>query len=404
MPPRVALFEAASAAANVYSKAVLPRVGLPTIGAVITNLGYECDVWFQSMPGFDESRLAGYDIVGIGSLTNAIPDAYRLADSLRRKGVTVVMGGPHVSFMPAEALGHCDYVVRGEGEVAFPTLVDALARGRPADDLPGVSSLLPDGTVASTPPGAPVDYEALPSPDFLLSAQVKAGRIPPIVVTSRGCPHECIFCCVTALFGRRYRFKREEQVIAELRPILDRSVCFGDDNFCAHPRRTKALLARMIDEDAVPLRWSGQMTVRAAHDLELLDLMRRTRCRIVYVGIESLKADTLASFGKAHEVAGIERCVENLHRHGIGIHGMFVVGMDDTPQDVRDIVDYAIAYDVDTVQVTSLTPFPGTPLYVGCSIMSKLYVLSITTLVIPSLCHVSVVRPWHLAHSVLPAL
>ena len=360
---KIALCEAASSAVNVYSKVVLPRVGLPTMAAVLGGLGYECDVWFQSMPGFDESRLAGYDLVGIGALTNAIPEAYRLGDSLRKKGVTVVMGGPHVSFMPEEALDHCDYVVRGEGDASFPALVEALSQGRPIDEVPGVSRRLPDGSVASAPAAPAVDYAELPSPDFLLSPQVKPERVPPIVVTSRGCPHKCTFCCVTAIFGRRYRFKRDEQVIAELRPVQDRSVCFGDDNFCAHPRRTKGLLAKMIDEDAVPLRWSGQITVKAGCDGELVDLMRRTRCRIVYVGVESVKADTLASYGKAHEVGVTESCVENLHAHGIGIHGMFVVGMDDTPQDVHDLVDYAISREIDTVQIFSLTPFPGTQVW-----------------------------------------
>ncbi|MHC5053913.1 MAG: B12-binding domain-containing radical SAM protein [Planctomycetota bacterium] len=360
MFPRIALVEAFASGAYVYSGAALPRIGLPAIGAVLRDRGYDCDVWFQCMPGFDESRLGGYDIVGIGSLTNAVPGAYRLADSLRRKGVTVVMGGPHVSFMQEEALDHCDYVVSGEGEVAFADLVDALARGRPAEEVPGVSCRLPDGTVASAPAGPPVDYASLPSPDFLLSTQVSPGRVPPIISTSRGCPHNCIFCCVTGLFGRRYRFKRDEQVIAELRPVLHRSVCFADNNFGAHLPRTKALLARMIDEDAVPLRWSGQITVKAACDLELLNLMRRTRCRIAYIGIESVKASMLASYGKAHDVGAVERCVEALHRHGIGIHGMFVAGIDETPQDVRDIVDYAIAHDIDTIQIFALTPFPGT--------------------------------------------
>jgi len=359
----VALVEASSSSTHVYSRTYLPRVGIPTLGAILKSLGYECDLWFQSMSAVKEEQLRQYDIVGIGSLTNTVPEAYRLADSCKRTGTIVVMGGPHVTFMPEEALVHCDYVVIGEGDVTFPALVAALAKGESPDAIPGLAYRLPGGDIHYTGPADAVDYANLPSPDFSLSPQVRPGRTPPIVVTSRGCPHNCTFCSVTAVFGRRYRFKQNEQVIAELRPVLNRSVCFGDDNFCAHPTRAKSLLRDMIAQNAVPLRWAGEMCVGDASDEELLSLMQETRCRIMYVGIESVDPETLKKFGKAHEVEAIGRCIENLHNHNIGIHGMFVVGMDDNVETVREIVDYAIATDIDTIQICPLTPLPGTAVY-----------------------------------------
>lgn len=361
--PRVALVEASSTSTHVYSRTYLPRVGIPTLGALLKGLGYECDLWFQAMSPVSEEQLRQYDIVGIGSLTNTIPEAYRLADSCKRTGNTVVMGGPHVTFMPEEALGHCDYVVIGEGDVTFPALVAALATGESPESIPGLACRLPGGEVHYTGPADAVDFENLPSPDFSLSPQVEPDRIPPIVVTSRGCPHNCGFCSVTAMFGRRYRFKKNEQVIAELRPVLNRSVCFGDDNFCAHAPRAKSLLRDMIAQNAVPLRWAGQMCIGAASDEELLDLMQQTRCRIVYVGIESVEPETLKKFGKPHGVEEIGACIENLHDHNIGIHAMFVVDTDDSVQTVREIVDYAIAADIDTIQICPLIPLPGTAVY-----------------------------------------
>ncbi len=152
-------------------------------------------------------------------------------------------------------------------------------------------------------------------------------------------------------------------MIRELRPILNRSVCFGDDNFFANPKRTKSLLRDMISQNAVPLRWSGEMPVKAASDDELLGLMQETRCRIVYVGVESVDPETLKRYGKAHRMDATTRCIENLHRYGIGIHGMFVVDLDDTPETVQKIVDYAVETDIDTIQICSLTPFPGTKSY-----------------------------------------
>jgi len=360
---RVALVEAGSSATHVYSRTYLPRVGIPTLGAILKKRGWECEIWFQSMPKMDEARLREYDIVGIGSITCTIPEAYRLGDSLRSAGTCVVIGGPHATFMPEEALEHADYVVLGEGDESFPALVEALAEERVPDEIPGLVFRRPDGSLHRTDLPAPVDYAALPAPDFRLAPQVGTGEIPPIIVTSRGCPHACNFCGVTAVFGRRYRFRTNEQVISELRPILHRSVCFGDDNFCARPERTKSLLREMIAQDAVPLRWTGEMCVRDAADEELLELLQKTDCRTMFVGVESVDAATLKRLGKSHDVDAVGRCVKNLHRHGVGIHGMFMVDADNDVADVRRLIDYAIATDIDTIQIFPLTPLPGTAAY-----------------------------------------
>jgi anaerobic magnesium-protoporphyrin IX monomethyl ester cyclase len=357
---KVALIEAISKSTHVYSRTYLPRAGIATLGAVLKKLGYACDIFIHLMSGKEEKQLGKYDVVGIGSLSSTIEEAYRLADYLTSKKVTVVMGGPHVTFMPEEAIAHSDYVVLGEGEGALPELLAAIENKTSLESVKGIVFKQSDGSIHYTGPSDYVDYKSLPSPDFTLSSSVTPENIPPIITTSRGCPHDCSFCSVTSVFGRKYRFKNKEQVIAELQAVKHRSVCFGDDNFCANSVRTKKLLREMIKNDAVPLRWSGQMCVEAASDKELLDLMAETRCRIVYVGIESVDPETLKKYGKAHQVDAIKQCVDNLHEHGIGIHGMFVVDSGDKPEAARNIVDYAIKADIDTIQIFSVTPFPGT--------------------------------------------
>ena len=357
---KIALVETVSDLTHVYSRKYLPRVGIATLGAILKNLGYHCDVWIKPMSYDERKKLIEYDIVGVGSLSNTIADAYALSDYLRENGTTVIMGGPHVTFRPNEALDHCDYVVIGEGEDVLPALIKIIQKKESPNGLKGVAYRKADGSFQHGGKADPVDYASLPSPDFLLSPQVSKDTIPPIIVTSRGCPHDCSFCSVTALFGRKYRFKSYEQVIAELRPVQHKSVCFGDDNFCANPVRTKALLREMIKQGAVPLRWSGQMCVNAASDKELLELMQKTRCRIMYIGVESVNPETLKKYGKVHNADAVRQCVENLHKHDIGIHGMFVIDSNDTPDAAGKIVDYAIAVDMDTIQVLSIAPFPGT--------------------------------------------
>jgi len=360
---RIALVESGTPATHIFSRTYLPRVGIPTMGAVLKQRGDDCDIFFEALSPVRADDLWAYDVVGIGSLTSTIESAYRLADSLRESRTTVVMGGPHVTFMPREALNHCDYVVMGEGEDTLASLIDSIEHGKDPQDVGGLAFLSADGTLNITESSGHVDFAGLPSPDFSLCPQMTSAKIPPIITTSRGCPHKCTFCSVTAVFGRKYRFKSNEQVISELRPLLHRSVCFGDDNFCADPRRAKSLLREMIDRDAVPLRWSGEMAIMAALDDELLDLMRKTHCRTVYVGIESIDTTVLKRMGKSHQAHVIPRCIENLHRHGIGIHGMFVISPDDPLDSVGKIIDYSVEADIDTIQICSLTPFPGTQSY-----------------------------------------
>lgn len=359
----IGLIEATSSLTHVYSRTSLPRVGLATLGAILNKKGYTCDIWIKPITDSERQKLKTYDVVGIGSLSSTIDEAYSLADELRAHGVTVVMGGPHVSFLTEEALGHCDYVVRGEGDLAFPALIDALNDKTPVDGIQGVSFNDQNSEKHIGEFSPHIDLSTCPSPDFLCSPQISKKDIPPIVITSRGCPHNCSFCSVTPIFGRKYRFKSHEQVIEEIRPVQHRSICFGDDNFCANPVRTKSLLREMIAKDAVPLRWSGQMCVDAASDMEMLSLMQKTRCRIVYVGIESVDPETLKKYGKIHHLDAIKRCVDNLHKHDIGIHGMFVVDTHDKPDAAEKIVDAAIDLDIDTIQVFSITPFPGTRAY-----------------------------------------
>ena len=361
---KVALVEAISPSTHVYSRTYLPRAGVATLGAVLKKLGYSCEIFIHLMSDEEVKQLEKFDVVGIGSLSSTIEEAYQLADLLRSKNVMVVMGGPHVTFMPEEALGHCDFAVLGEGETSLPELLAAIENKMSPEHVKGIVFKNPDGTVHYAGPSDFVDYQSLPSPDFTLSPHITSENIPPMITTSRGCPHNCSFCSVTSVFGRKYRFKSKEQVISELRAVMDRSVCFGDDNFCANPVRTKKLLREMIKADAVPLRWSAQMCVEAASDKEMLGLMKETRCRIVYVGIESVDPATLKKYGKAHQVDAIKKCVDNLHEYGIGIHGMFVVDSCDKPEAAKNIVDYAIKADIDTIQIFSITPFPGTRSFV----------------------------------------
>ena len=183
------------------------------------------------------------------------------------------------------------------------------------------------------------------------------------MMTSWGCPFKCNFCSVTAMFGRKYRFRSADSIIAELKELQPRKIFFYDDNIAADKKRLKELLQRMLDEDLV-VPWSAQMRTDVVRDPELLDLMHRTGCFRAYLGLESVNQATLDAFDKHQSVDDIVQAIRILHENGIESHGMFVLGADtDTIQSVRDTVKFAMKNHIDTIQLAALTPLPGTPLY-----------------------------------------
>jgi radical SAM superfamily enzyme YgiQ (UPF0313 family) len=129
----------------------------------------------------------------------------------------------------------------------------------------------------------------------------------------------------------------------------------------ADKKRLKTLLQMMIDDDLV-IPWSAQVRTDVVRDPELLDLMHRSGCELVYLGLESVNQETLDGFEKSQTVEDIERAIKILHDHGIKSHGMFVLGADtDDVQTVRDTVSFTIKNKIDTVMLNILTPLPGTP-------------------------------------------
>ncbi len=364
-PLKVTLIEPKPPERHTFDAARLPRLGLVNMATELRHRGYEANVWCQawSMPSLTD--LLSTDLVGISTTTSTAPEAYRLADMMRRHGIPVVLGGPHVTFLPDEGLEHADFVIRGEADLSFPGFVDALLResGDPYA-TPGLSYRKGGPAVHNPLDGATVDIDRLPIPNLAL---VRPGwsrwRTFP-VMTSRGCPHGCTFCGVTAMFGRRYRFRSKELVLEELSRLRGRKVFFYDDNFTANPGRTKELLEGMLSTSARPSAWGAQVRVDAARDPELLRLMARSGCRRVYVGFESINPETLRSFHKGQGLEDIRTAISAFHRAGIGVYGMFILGADaDDARTPGLTVDFALAEGLEGAQFMILTPLPGTGLF-----------------------------------------
>lgn len=364
---RISFIEARSPGAHIFSKFPIPRLGAVLLSTILKESGYEVMAFIEDISDPDWSFVENSDIVCISTITSTSMRAYMIADWAREKGITVIIGGAHPSFLPDEALEHADYVIRGEGDHNLLRLLSYIQKGAPSiDTIAGLSYKDRDGNVKSTNLGPLLDdLDSLPEPDFSLVHNWKPSNIFP-VSTSRGCPFNCTFCSVIQMFGRKYRFKSVETALKEFKHVsgmAKRSIFVVDDNFAANKRRTKDILRGMIAED-IKTAWSAQVRTDVARDPELLRLMADSGCDTTHIGFESINPKTLEAYNKKQNREDIINCIRAVKDHGIHIHGMFVLGADtDNVETIKRTSDFAISLGIDTIQFMMLTPLPGTPFF-----------------------------------------
>jgi radical SAM superfamily enzyme YgiQ (UPF0313 family) len=286
------------------------------------------------------------DLVGITAITGTAFRAYALADQLRAKGHTVVLGGVHATLLPDEAAGHADALVLGYAEKSWPELLRDLAAGRP---------LRPRYF-------APTERRLLvPQARRDLLQKKKYATVNSIEAT-RGCPHKCDFCAVPAAWPNIYAHRPIEDVVAELQTFEKRHAVFIDLSPVEDVNYAKALYRAMIP---LRLRWIGLATTRIAEDAELLKLAAQSGCKGLLIGFESISQDTLNETHKGfHAAAGYGEVVKKLHDHGIGIQGCFVFGFDSDDASVFErTAEFVDRTKIDLPRYAVVTPFPGTGLY-----------------------------------------
>ena len=331
----------------------------------------------------------GIGLVGIGAMTRMVARAYKVADALRAAGILVVMGGPHVTECPDEALGrdggtrHADAVALGEADETWHLIVADAARGRlndiyqPERDPKGKDKK-PNLQPYPTIPWDTLDLEQFSLvPKFMRPWMGKLGagwgtfHVVPIE-TGRGCPYGCEFCTVTGFFGDSIRFRSNDSVIDELLRLKNRArrergqiaVFFIDDNLAINVKRLKSLLRDMIAADAC-LPWVAQISANLLKDEELVDLIAESGGKWIFIGMESIDpanmADVNKNFSKPGEYKGV---LDRLAQRNIYAITSFIFGMDnDTPGVADRTLGEIESWQPGLPVFGQLTPFPATPLY-----------------------------------------
>lgn len=333
--------------------ASLPSLSLLTLAA-LTPDRHEVD-YIEVADIRDLDTLPECDMAAFSSYTAQIREAYEMADMYRAEGVPTVIGGLHVSCLPDEALEHCDAVVIGEGEISWPRVLADMEGGR----LGG----------AYAPNGAEFSLADAPLPRFDLLDPERYNRLT--VQTQRGCPWHCEFCASSILLTDRYKQKPVPRVIAEIEAIKDiwtrePFLELADDNTFVNKRYGRELAEAM---GGLGLHWFTETDVSVADDTELLRLLKEAGCRELLIGFESpteqgLDGLELKQNWKRKQIDRYRRVVEVIQTHGIAVNACFVLGLDGDGLDVFDAVEQFVESTLPfDVQITALTPFPGTPLY-----------------------------------------
>lgn len=286
------------------------------------------------------------DLVGLTVITGTAMRAYELAAHFRRRGIAVILGGPHITLIPEDAQPHADAIVVGYAEDTWPQLLRDFAAG----------AMQPRYNQA---PGLEIGGRPFPRRDLLPSSHFLTNNV---FEATRGCVHSCDFCVVPTAWGRKPVQKPVAEVIADIRQHGARKLIFIDLNLIAHRGYALELFKALIP---LKVQWYGLATVLLADDPELLELCGRSGCRGLLMGLESISKANLRQNHKGfNSPENYGRVVERLHAHGIALQGCFVFGLDEDEPDVfLKTAEFAVAARIDLPRFAVVTPFPNTPLY-----------------------------------------
>ena len=367
---------------RLRGEALLPPLGLAFVAGAARTAGHRVEILDMNLGDGGDSALRAPmhrispDVVGITALTVTLREAWAIAGAVKEFSprTQVVMGGVHPTLEPHQTLEHhgVDYVVRGEGEETFVELLRHLAEPGRVKRLPGLAFREGNGVVATEqrPPIRSLDQLPLPAYDLFdmgryATPQCASRRIA-VMFTSRGCPYGCTFCDAHVVHGREYRCHSPERVTEEMcylqRTFGVREIVFKDSEFTLDKDRV-ARICHLIQERQIPIAWNCNSRVGAL-DIGLLKRMKAAGCRLIQFGVESGDQRILDGLQKGISIRQIEETFRDTRRAGIRTVANCMVG---NPGETRESVERTLALvksiRADYLNVSFITPFPGTALY-----------------------------------------
>ena len=359
----------------------MPRIGPVFIGTLLHQQGYDVRIFSEPVKHLNNEHLqyiVSSDVVAISVLTLGANRAYALARLIRQMNekTIIIMGDVHATIMPEHCLDHCDIVIRGEGDITILELINYLQgkKGAPHNlaDIDGISywengaKIHNPNRVRPIDIDTPIDFslvESFVQKDWKIKL-TQGRQTMPVLQASRGCPVACKFCLGSSILGTKYRTKEIDAVIANLNKVkaykLGKSpvVFFIDNHFFINRNWTKELLRRIIKERFNFLFIAfGQYFV--GNDAEMLDLLREAGFMRIFVGFESINPNTLRDWNKKQSEETMRKCIENMHKAGVHIHGSFMFGGETDSEEIIDAtIDFAIETEIMTASFFGYCEYP----------------------------------------------
>lgn len=286
------------------------------------------------------------DLVAITVETYTARRSYQIAQEYRKRGIPIVMGGYHVTFLPDEALNFCDAVVIGDAEETWPALLNDFKNGKMqkiyrATNSKPLCNIRPDRSI------------------------FKGKKYGPIhmIQYGRGCRYNCDFCSIKTFYKDYLGQRPIDDVVKEIESLKYRQLFIVDDNIFSYKKQAIEFFKALIP---LKIKWSGQVSIDVTKDPELMRLMRDSGCISVVVGFESLDIKSLNQMRKGWNLrsGGYNKAIKVFRDHGIMIYGTFVHGYDnDTLDSFKANLEFAIESKFFLANFNPLTPTPGAALY-----------------------------------------
>jgi len=384
---------------------IAPPLGLGYLGAYLIKGGHEVKILDCLAAGFDNLaqvgnkirygldekeiieaiKAFGPDVVGVTSMfTSRRNDAHSIARLVKyiNKDMLVVFGGCHASSCSSDVLadGNVDAVVRGEGEETMLEIVNNIAAGKSIAEIKG-AVIRANGSIRineSRPFIKDLDSIPFPSRDLfsmdLYFKNQKKGtyynmRAPfTTVITSRGCPGQCVFCSIKNVWGNKWRARSPKNVADEIEFLIRayniREIIFLDDNISADRNRMKEICNEII-ERKLDIKWTTPNGIALwTLDEELLKIMKKAGCFKLTFGLESGSSKTLKFINKNYSYEHADNIIKFANRLGIITLGTFIIGFPyETSKDIEDTIKYAVKSELDFAFFYTAATFPGTKLY-----------------------------------------
>jgi radical SAM superfamily enzyme YgiQ (UPF0313 family) len=360
------------------------------LAAVLEDAGHQVQIYDAVV----EDELLGdvldrikFEVVGISSTTPLINEAWEAARVAQAHGAITILGGPHPTLLPDESMQRpeVDLVVRGEGEEGIVEIVSNLQSRKferaTWSRIAGLSFRDENGEIIHNPP-RPLreDLDSIPFPAHQLFKIERYTNLQPLtdglnpraraytIVTSRGCPYNCIYCS-KAITGRIWRPRSPENVVAEwrwlVRDLGATEIGVTDDTMTLDMERAKTICRMLITERLNTVPWITIHGINARNtDEELLRLMKQAGCKRVGFGVESGNQCVLDSIKKQQTVDEVRRAFANAKKVGLETMGFFIFGLPaDTEETMEDTIKLALELDPELANFMIAAPFPGTEMY-----------------------------------------